>query len=182
MQNYLAILRGINVSGQKKVNMNELKELFSGLGFINVRTYIQSGNVIFEHESSDQKELISLIEQKIREKFGFDVSVLIRTAGELKAAIESNPFINMPGMDEEKLYITFLADEPQQAAIDKVSQLQFEPDRFIVSGEEVYVYCPDGYGRTKLNNNFFENKLKVAATTRNWKTVNELDRRFTVTP
>jgi uncharacterized protein (DUF1697 family) len=174
MESYLAILRGINVSGQKKVQMDELKESFSAVGFYNVRTYIQSGNVLFEYDKVDSQQIIKQIEQKIREKFGFEVPVLIRTAGELRKVIENSPFDSMLGIDAEKLHVTFLSAEPKQTDIDRTKELQFEPDRFIISGEEVYVYCPGGYGRTKLNNNFFEKKLKVNATTRNWKTVTEL--------
>lgn len=174
METYIAILRGINVSGHKKINMNELKSLFAALDYKNVRTYIQSGNVIFECEPTDPRKLSEQIEQKILEKYSFDVPVLIRTYTQLVHVIRKNPFIGESGVSRDSLYVTFLADEPQSINIDKMAGLGYEPDRFIISGKEVYVFCPNGYGRTKLTNNFFENRLKVKATTRNWKTLQKL--------
>lgn len=88
--------------------------------------------------------------------------------------IKSNPFLNRKNIDITKLHVTLLADEPAQANIDKLKDMHYEPDEFILCEREIYLYCPNGYGITKLNNNFFENKLKVTATTRNWKTMNEL--------
>lgn len=172
MKTVVSILRGINVSGYKKIPMAELKLLYEDLNFRHVTTYIQSGNVIFE--DNGKRNLVKLIEQKLLEKYGFEVPVLIRTADELVNIINNNPFTKDGNTDVSKLHVTFLEKEPQQPDIDKINKLQYEPDSFIILGREAYLYCPGGYGNTKLTNTFFENKLKVTATTRNWKTVNEL--------
>jgi uncharacterized protein (DUF1697 family) len=169
---YLSILRGINVSGQKKILMAELKKLYEELGFKNVKTFIQSGNVVFESKSDTK--LAKKIEQKISEQYNFDVPVIIRTTEEMQQVINANPFLKQKNIDTTKLHVTYLSGIPQQEHITKANTYAYEPDQFIISGKEVYLYCPNGYGNTKLTNNFFENKLKVTATTRNWKTTNEL--------
>jgi uncharacterized protein (DUF1697 family) len=174
METYLAILRGINVSGQKLMPMKELKALFEELGFQDVSTYIQSGNVLFRAETADAQKLASQIEGRILERYQFQVPVLIRTPADLQAAIGRNPFLQQNNLDTSKLHITFLADHPAQARIRQVSSANYEPDQCHISGKEVFLYCPQGYGRTKLNNTFFETKLGVTATTRNLKTVRQL--------
>ena len=171
MATFISILRGINVSGQKKIQMTDLKSLFEELDFKNVRTYIQSGNVIFE---SNDRDPAQRIEQKIQEKYTFHVPVIIRTADEMKVVLNNNPFLREKNIDESKLHVTFLGEFPSEEQIQKTETLNYEPDRFNIAGKEIYLYCPNGYGRTKLNNNFFENKLKVTATTRNWNTVKKL--------
>jgi uncharacterized protein (DUF1697 family) len=172
MKTFVSVLRGINVSGHKKIPMAELKALYEELNFKHITTYIQSGNVIFE--GNDSKNLPAQIEKKLLEKYGFKVPVIIRTANELVSLIESNPFLKDKSTDTSKLHVTFLEKPPQQADADKINKAEYEPDRFIISKQEVYLYCPGGYGNTKLTNTFFESKLKVTATTRNWRTVNEL--------
>lgn len=172
MKTFLSILRGINVSGQKKIPMSELKKMYEELHFENITTYIQSGNVIFKNKNS--KDLSEKIEQKIFEKYNFNVPVIIRTPEEMQSIIEGNQFLKQKNIDLTKLHVVYLADNPKQENIDKLKIYNFEPDKFYISSKEVYLYCPNGYGNTKLTNNFFENKLKVTATTRNWKTTNEL--------
>lgn len=174
MQTYIAMLRGINVSGQKLIPMKELKALFEALGLRQVSTYIQSGNVLFQTEAADPAVLAAQIESSILERYQFHVPVLIRTPGELQAAMGRNPFLQQDKPDPDKLHVTFLADEPDQGRINQVSKGRYEPDQCLISGKEVFLYCPQGYGRTKLNNTFFESKLGVRATTRNLKTVRQL--------
>jgi uncharacterized protein (DUF1697 family) len=169
---YIALLRGINVSGHKKIKMTDLKALFEELGFSNVRTYIQSGNVVFE--SNSVTDLESKIAGKIREQYGFEVSVICRTAAEIESVINRNPYAEMVDFAPEKLYLTFLAEVPQPDKLEAIKAFTFEPEQYTISGQEVYVYCQNGYGNTKLENLFFEKKLKVTATTRNWRTVNKL--------
>jgi uncharacterized protein (DUF1697 family) len=175
MTTYISILRGINVSGQKQVRMTDLKALYEELGFSNVITYIQSGNVIF---NSGLKvtitEISGLIEEGIMKEFGFHVPVIIRSVDELKSVILANPFVKKEGPVPAKLYITFLKNKPQTTDIDNINNTNFLPDKFIILEREVYLDCAGGYGTTKLSNTFFENKLKVKATTRNWNTVNKL--------
>ena len=164
------MLRGINVSGQKKISMIDLKKLFESLGFKNVRTYIQSGNVIFEDSSRDILKIRNKIEKKIKETFGFEVVIIIRTTKELLKIIENNPF----SKKVEGVYVSFLSNKSGEFDIKEINKFKDKSEEFVIFSKEVYFYCPNGYGRTKLNNNFFEKKLKVSATTRNWKTVNAL--------
>jgi len=174
MSTIISILRGINVSGKNKIPMAELKAMYEGLKFKNITTYIQSGNVIFSATENDTKGLTKKIEQGILKKFGFNVPVIARTIDELQTAIKKNPFLKNKDIDLEKLHVTFLEDIPPADGLKKVMEYNYEPDRFTIIGKEVYLHCPNGYGNTKFTNTFFESKLKVRATTRNWRTTNEL--------
>jgi len=174
MKIYISMIRGINVSGQKKIKMNELKLLYESLNYKNVVTYIQSGNVIFKHTDSDYSVLSKSIEDKILEAFGFHVIVFIRTVNDLKNIVKNNPFLKRREEDINKLHVTFLSHKPSQSLTDEIDILKYKPDEFYLNENEIYLFCPNGYGRTKLSNNFFERKLKVSATTRNWKTLNKL--------
>ncbi|MCX6249092.1 MAG: DUF1697 domain-containing protein [Bacteroidetes bacterium] len=175
MTTYISILRGINVSGQKKVLMADLKELYASLGFTEVTTYIQSGNVIFKTSGDlSAGDLCNKIEKAIEGRYKFQVPVIIRNAGEINAILSSNPFLAEKGIDPERLHVTFLGKDPQPSELSAILKFDYPPDRFAIIGKEVYLYCPGGYGNTKLSNSFFENKLKVTATTRNWKTVGKL--------
>lgn len=174
MKTFLSILRGINVSGQKKILMADLKNLYEELNFKDTSTYIQSGNVIFNNKS--EKGLSKKIEQKIFEKYYFNVPVIIRTSEEMSDIIEKNPFLNKKDIDASKLYVIYLSEEPLIEHVDKIQKYNFNPDAFYISGRQVYLNCADGYGKTKFTNNFFESKLNVIATTRNWKTTIELSK------
>ncbi|MEQ9102486.1 MAG: DUF1697 domain-containing protein [Imperialibacter sp.] len=174
MTTYISILRGINVSGHKPVPMKELQTLYESLGYEQVKTYIQSGNVAFATSEQQQTLVKGNIEKAISQHFGFDVPVLVRTKADVQKVIEENPFLNEKGIELDKLHVTFLDQLPKQENVDKLLTYDYAPDRFVLTGKEVYVYCPNGYGRTKINNTFFESKLKVGATTRNWKTVDVL--------
>lgn len=173
MNTYLSLLRGINVSGQKKVPMADLRALYETLKFENVSTYIQSGNVVFQSKEKIEK-LSPKIEKAIQEKFHFEVPVIHKIATDLEKVLKENPFLKEKDLQENKLYVAFLYDEPSKDLVEKIQTYQTPADRFAIIGTNVYLYCPNGYGNTKLNNNFFENKLKVKATTRNWRSVNEL--------
>lgn len=171
MNTYISMLRGINVSGHNKIKMEELKKLYETLGFSNVQTYIQSGNVVFKSSDTNISKLTGKIEKRIKRVFGFDVPVLIRTKNDFRKLIQNTPFIKK---DISKLHVTFLSDTPSQLPIDEIKKIKDELEEFFISDKEIYVFCPNGYGRTKLNNNFFEKKVGVSVTTRNWKTVNKL--------
>jgi uncharacterized protein (DUF1697 family) len=173
MTTYISILRGINVSGQKLIRMEELKTLYERLGFSDVSTFIQSGNVIFKTNLAINI-LSEKIEKAIEVKYKFLVPVIIRTIDEIRAILVSNPFLNEEDIDREKLHVTFLDADPPSALSADIMSNDHSPDRFVVKGKDVYLYCPGGYGNTKLSNAFFEKKLKVRATTRNWKTVGKL--------
>ncbi len=175
MQTYIAILRGINVSGQKKILMADLKKLLEELGFKQVTTYIQSGNVVFKtSKKATDAALAKSIEDKIAEKYHFQVPVLVRTEQEWNQCIQQNPFLKNASIDIEKLHVTFLDELPESSKIEALKAFEYTRDEFIINGKEIYLHCPINYGETKLSNQFFENKLKVRATTRNWKTVNKL--------
>jgi uncharacterized protein (DUF1697 family) len=171
MNTYTSMLRGINVGGQKKVHMAELKSLYESLGFANVETYVQSGNVVFDSEEKDTEKLAKSIEGQIEKTFGFVVPVLVRSADDFRRVIENHPF-----KDEEpvRILVTFLYQHPEQSKLDDLSRYEDKVDKFAIGEQEIFLFCPGGYGRTKLSNTFFETKLGVVATTRNWKTVNTL--------
>ncbi len=174
MKIYIAILRGINVSGHKMIKMETFREMLEGLDFKNVKTYIQSGNAVFQAKETETGKLEKKIVKKIQEEFGFEVPVMVKKLDEIKAVLKSNPFINKRKEDLSRLHVTFLNGEPAKETVDKIKEGNYGSDEFIFSGKNVYLFCPNGYGNTKLNNNFFENKLKLVATTRNWKTIGEL--------
>jgi uncharacterized protein (DUF1697 family) len=175
MTAYISLLRGINVSGLKKIRMEDLKALYEGLGFSEVTTYIQSGNIIFKTGFPVSiSGLSKKIEKVLEGKYQFHVPVIIRTADDLRLILSANPFLNEGGIDRERLHITFLEKEPHPGNVNSILKTDFSPDRFRIIGKEVYLYCPGGYGSTRLSNTFFEKKLQVIATTRNWKTVGNL--------
>jgi len=174
METYIAILRGINVSGQKLIKMAALKAAFEEKGFRDVMTYIQSGNIIFRAEDKKEDALSLKVSKLIMNGFGFEVPVIIRNSSSLAGIIRSNPFLNEKGILADKFHVTFLSEAPETKRRQELEKLSFGNERFVILGREIYLYCPNGYGNTKLSNNFFENKLKVTATTRNWATVNKL--------
>ncbi len=174
MQTYIALLRGINVSGQKMIKMEALRASFEALNFKNIKTYIQSGNIVFQTQNTDYQAIERQIQEKILQDFGLEVPVMVKDKSEWKEAAKNNPFVNNRNEDITKLHVTFLSKIPEQALLEKIKEGNYGADEFIITEKIIYLFCPDGYGNTKLSNNFFENKLKFSATTRNWKTVNEL--------
>ncbi len=174
MITYVSMIRGINVGG-KKVKMDRLKKLYISLDFKDVKTYIQSGNVIFKSKESDQLKLSKIIENKINEIFAFDVKVLIRTKKEMDNVINGNPYKQE---DFNHIYVTFLSNIPSEKLIKDLNNIVEDmvdnTDKYYITKKEIYLFLTNGYGRTKLNNNFFEKKLGTSATTRNWRTVNKL--------
>jgi uncharacterized protein (DUF1697 family) len=181
MATYIALLRGINVSGQKRIKMDTLRSIFESLQFQNVRTYIQSGNVIFEAPEEDSTVLRERIENELHDVLGYDVTVILRTVGELEEVIRRNPFDETEHLDSKrvenaKLYITFLLNEPSDEAIHTFQSYQNDVDDVRVLNREVYILCRQGYGRSLFSNTLVEKKLGVLATTRNWDTVNAIAR------
>ncbi|GKT34411.1 Protein of unknown function DUF1697 like protein [Aduncisulcus paluster] len=168
----IAILRGINVGGRRKLPMAELKELCAELGLTDVRTYIQSGNIIFSSPISG-KDLEVVLENAIISRFGFDVPVIIRTAEELQHSVEKNPFYS-PKADITALHLTLLKDFPADEDVSCLELPEGISDRFVLQDKDVFIFCAGKYHKTKLSNAFFEKKLKVRTTTRNWKTILKL--------
>jgi uncharacterized protein (DUF1697 family) len=172
MPTYFALLRGVNV-GRNMLKMERLRELWSELGFTNVRTYVQSGNVVFEAAGAPSQWLAS-VERKLVGESRLPVRVLVRTQEQMGRIIGGNPFLPDKAIDRSKLHVTFLNNAPTRDAVVKLKGVDSGGDQFHVVGEEVYLYCPNGYGQTKLSNNALEKVLSVHATTRNWNTVNTL--------
>lgn len=171
----IALLRGINVGG-KSLKMELVRTSFEAMGFKGVRTYVQSGNVYFATKAHGAA-LAAKIEAKLRDVSGLDVSVIVRTESEIAAVLAKNPFLKESGIDPTRLYVTFLDQKPTKAALAKLAAVEFgTDDRYAHVGTEIYLHCPKSYGGTKLSNNAIEKALGVVATTRNWKTVNELNR------
>ena len=175
METYVSLLRGVNVSGHKMLKMADLVTLFKDQGFYDVATYLQSGNVIFRTDKKmSPDELSGLIEEVVLERFKLNVAVIVRTSEDIMKIIYHNPFSDKPGTDTGKLHVTFLSGMPGISDIENIVTKDYSPDKFIIEGKEVFLYCPGGYAKTKLSNTFFENKLRVTATTRNWNTVKKL--------
>jgi len=171
MTSYVAMLRGVNVAG-RTLPMAELRDSIGALGYDDVQTYIQSGNVVFRATASPTK-VQSAIEQGLEARFGPGIVVVVRSGAQLVDIVGHNPLMT-GGRDPAKLHVTFLGSKPPRGRIDDLDRRAFLPDEFRVEGREVYVHCPGGYGRTKINNAFFERALAVVATTRNWSTVTKL--------
>ena len=174
MTTYISILRGINVSGQKIIKMDALRKVYENIGLKNVTSYVQSGNVVFTATTIDANKLELMISAEIKKGFGFDVPVIVLPVAKLKEVIENNPFLKDRNKDTSFVYVTFLASKPDPYNAQTVEDKKGTGEEIFFTDNAVYVYCPGGYGRTKLTNNFIEKKLNVGATTRNWKTTNEL--------
>jgi len=172
MQTYISFLRGVNMTGHNTIKMTDLAELYRKLGFKDAETYIHSGNVLFSSsDGSNESELGLKIEKAISEKFNYIVPVMIRTNRELADLFTTNPFLEEPDFDPSKMAVIFLHEEPSDNQLQKVVDVDYSPDNFKIIGREIYIYCPNGFGRTKIYTNFFEKKMEVSGTGRNWKTI-----------
>lgn len=169
MKTYIVLLKGINVGGQKKIKMADLKLLLEKAGFGEIRTYIQSGNLIFK-STMDSQEIAERIHQIIKHNYGFEMELIILTKDNLDQILSNNPFVSIV-KDISKLHVTLLREHPDNDKVTQIRDYEDEPNEFVIRDNLIYLYCPDGYGRVKINNTFFERKLKVGATTRNWKTM-----------
>jgi uncharacterized protein (DUF1697 family) len=156
--------------------METLKKIYAGLGLADVQSYIQSGNIVFRTKESDPARIGAKIQAAIKKESSFDVPVMVIELKEMKKIAKENPFAGDKSKDQNFLHVSFISADPGKAMIGKIDGALYLPDEFRWKDRAVYLYCPGGYGKTKLNNGFFENKLKLTATTRNWKTVNELIR------
>jgi len=173
MTTYIALLRGINVSGHNKIKMAELKQLFTDLGFSDVTTYIQSGNVVFQSEPS----IISKIEQQIitqvKQVFGHTIKVLVITKKQLKTVFKSNPFFKNKAINIKALYVIFLKENYFAEGIKLIEPFK-KNEEFELIDNSVYLNYSNGAGNSKLTTNLFEKKLKTTATARNWRTITKL--------
>ncbi|HEY1737183.1 MAG TPA: DUF1697 domain-containing protein [Acidimicrobiia bacterium] len=172
MPTYAAFLRAVNVGG-RSLAMAELRALCADLGFTDVQTYVQSGNVVLASRSKSERGVQRTIEEGIADRFGLEVPVMLRSHEELVAVLDANPYA-ATGADPARLLVMFLDAAPKAATARSVDGEQHAPDVFTVVGREIYLYCPNGYGRSKLTNAFFERKLGVRATGRSWRTLGKL--------
>jgi uncharacterized protein (DUF1697 family) len=174
MNTFISMLRGINVGGQKRLRMETLRGLYEELGFINVRTYVQSGNVVFDSSAIKRSELVGKIEAHLQNNLDYHVDIFIRQADDMQRILSCNPFLMDRIEDPSKCLVTFYYQAPSETVLSKLIAPAGITDEFALSDMEAYIFCPIGYGKTKLSNSFFERKLGIPVTTRNWNTVNAL--------
>ena len=171
---YIAMLRGINVGGHKRIKMDKLRSSFETVGFEAVKTYIQSGNVVFKARKTSASILAKKIEKQIVDAFGFSAPVIVRGSDEIEAVIGNNPFLREAGIDPDKLHVMFLSSSPSPVAGGKLAALTAMPDLCHCGDKEIYFYFPNGVSQSVLFKSPVDRILAVANTTRNWKTVNSL--------
>ena len=169
----ISMLRGVNVGGHNKIKMDALRDLYESLDLRNPQTYVQSGNVVFRAEAKDLAVLAKRIEDAIERKFGFRPSVVLRTTSDLTDVIARNPFAKRSGIEASKLLVTFLAAAPSPDARDEILGIKVSSEEVRIDGRELYVYFPDGMGRSKVWP-AIEKALKKSGTGRNWNTVTKL--------
>jgi uncharacterized protein (DUF1697 family) len=170
----ICLLRAVNLGGHNRVKMGDLCALCHPLGLENPRTLLQSGNLIFHTTGKDLPALARRIEQALEQTFGFHSDVILRTAPEMRRVVEANPFAARTGIDPSRLIVTFLAADPGEAARETVRQLPADPEELHIAGRELYIYFPNGMGRTRLPMNRIEKILGTPGTGRNWNTVTKL--------
>ena len=173
MKAYVALLRGVNVGGNNILPMKRLAALCESQGCTGVQTYIQSGNVIFRANQKVAGSFAKSLKAAIKEEFGFETTVILRTADELQAVTENNPFLK-PGVDTKFLHVTFLADSPSVDNAVKLNPICEGDEAFSLRGKEIFLYLPNGMGRSKMASYGFDKVLKTIGSTRNWQTVQKL--------
>ena len=175
-EKYIALLRGINVGGKRKLLMADLKALFLELGFSNTITYIQSGNIVFESDKDESNiKLAKRIETAIQAHFNLDVAVMVRKAKEWKQIIADNPFLKNKSIGIERLHLTLLNKKPKKNHIDDLKQIVLDSDKFEIIGQQIFLCCKDKFSsKSKMTNTLFEKKFECKSTSRNWRTVIKL--------
>ncbi len=171
---HLALLRGINVSGHNMIKMEALKAALEAIGFTNVVTYIQSGNVFVETEEESSFGVGFKIKQEIFKTFGHEVPVIVIGKNDLELCFKNNPFLKQKDVDTKKLYVAFISKELSSSAINELKISQFKPDEAVIDGNRIFIKYDIGAGKTRLDQKYIEKKLNVTATIRNWNTVTKL--------
>ncbi len=174
MKTHLALLRGINVSGHNMIKMEALKMTLEAIGFQNVTTYIQSGNVFVDAEEENVAKVGFLIKQEIFKVFGHEVPVIVIAKEDLIACFKNNPFLNGKEVDSKKLYVAFISIELKKESINDLKVSQFKPDEVAIDKNRIYIKYSVGAGKTRFDQKYIEKKLNVTATIRNWNTVTQL--------
>jgi uncharacterized protein (DUF1697 family) len=174
MTTHLALLRGINVSGHNMIKMDALKVSLENIGFQNVQTYIQSGNVFVDSEEENGPSVGFIIKQTIFKVFGYDVPVVVIAKEDLKFCFKNNTYLNEKEVDTKKLYVAFISKELNAVALNDLKISQFKPDEASIDSSRIYIKYDIGAGKTRLDQKYIEKKLNVTATIRNWNTVTKL--------
>jgi uncharacterized protein (DUF1697 family) len=174
MKTHLALLRGINVSGHKMINMIALKKALESIGFTDVVTYIQSGNVFVTTAEESPTKVGFLIKQEIFKSFGHDVPVIVVGKDDLQACLERNLFLNETEIDLKKLYVSFISSELPENMITQLNLNFIKPDEIQLDGKRIYLKYDISPAKTRLDNKWIEKSMNVVSTTRNWNTVNKL--------
>lgn len=174
MSRFIVLLRGINVGSNRSVPMADLKKLLGQLGFSNITTYIQSGNVLLESHLSEAA-IAKKMQSALLKRFGFEVKVFVISPARLSAVIEANPFIARHAAQSGRLYFTLLEKKPQAELAAKLNALDGKGDELAIVGDVVYLFCPNGYGRSVYSNTVVEKTLQMAATTRNLATMKKME-------
>jgi uncharacterized protein (DUF1697 family) len=171
-QKVIAFLRGVNMAGHNTIKMAELVTLFKETGYEDAETYIASGNVVFSAGKAYNAEAAEKkIETAIKKRFGHDMAVMLRSKEELDLILKSNPFSGEGGNEHSKIATVILKEKPSSLQIQKMAEVSYPPDKFFIHNKEIYIHCPNGFGKTKLYTNFFEGRMKVIGTARNWRTM-----------
>ena len=171
MKTFIVLLRGVMPKGENKVPMAQLREVLSESGFKNVRTYIQSGNVLVDTDFS-AGEVEKKIHELIKKHIGADLPIVARTRSQIEKIIDGNPF--QKGYDISRVFFALFVELPSSQKVKELLEKDFSPEELVITKDAAYMYVPGTYGRMKLSNNYLENKLKVAATTRNFNTLSKL--------
>lgn len=172
---FVSLFRGINVGG-RVVKMDALKALHEALGLKDVLTYIQSGNVVFTCDDRDAAQLQQQIEDAFAQQFGCRSAVMVRSAADLQEIMEKSPFQDQTDKAPNWIVVMFLAAQPEDETLEALQATYHGPEEIVLVGKELYLYYPDGIGRSKLTNSLIEKKLKTAGTARNWNTVLQLQK------
>jgi uncharacterized protein (DUF1697 family) len=174
MKTFIALLRGINVSGQKKIKMAEFRIHLEEAGLTNVKTYIQSGNIVFDSAFVTEEENAQIIEQCIERVYQFKVPVVVFSNGYLTNILKHNPYVKDDSKGPSKIFFCFLYTKPSSENITKLLSYSYEGEELSLTDKMAYLYFSNGAGKAKMHNNFIENKLKVVASSRNLNTVIKL--------
>ena len=172
MARHVVLLRAVNLGSRNKVAMPKLRDALSAAGYDDVITYVASGNVVLS-SSQSAAAVATGVRDVIAAEFGLDIAVLVRSAAQLRAVVKGNPWPEAAA-EPTKLVVAFLDAKPPKGALADVDAAAYEPERFALSGSELYLWYRNGQARTKLSAGFFEKALKVPATARNWNTVTKL--------
>jgi uncharacterized protein (DUF1697 family) len=172
---FVALLRGVNVGAHKRLKMDALRQLFSSLGLQGAQTYLQSGNVIFRADEPDALKLAARIESAIEQAFGFHSDIILRTVGQMRAAVEQNAFAQrVEAMDAAKLAVIFLRTAPSSGQSAKLAALDTSPEEIFIGVSELYIYYPNGMGKSKLSGPMLEKVLGTTGTARNWRSATNI--------